>query len=137
MTPPLGSDVCIGETTNLMAQITINATNATDPQLENVSVCANVTCAGGYVKNEKQYVNLSGTLSANIAFTVTPPVPGQCSATVCVDCDDTIPEINETDNCGNVTFDAIDCSKEVPISPFAVLAIIGIITAIAVARIRK
>ena len=68
--------------------LTINATDPNDPQLGNVSLCVNVTCPGGYTFNDKQYLNLSGTLTASFQFTITPPAIGQCIATTCIDCDE-------------------------------------------------
>ena len=128
----------MNEKTAIVANITINTTDPFDPLLGNVSVCVNVTCAGGYNVSEKQYVNFTGTLQANITFYVTPPAVGRCNATTCVDCDDTIPELNETDNCENTKFNVILCqARQVPISPLAALAFIGIITTIAVTKIRK
>jgi len=108
--PPLGEDVCINKETNITTNLTINAVNTSDPRLENVSVCINVSCDGGYVLNETVYGNFSGILSANITFTVAPTTVGQCNVTTCVDCDDTIFETDETDNCGNTTFSVINCS---------------------------
>ncbi|ODS41222.1 hypothetical protein BEH94_09275 [Candidatus Altiarchaeales archaeon WOR_SM1_SCG] len=140
--PIRGGKVCANLSTNIKANITINATDPYDPLLENVSVCINVTCSGGYVLNEKQYVDLSGTLSAVVVFTIKPENIGQCDVTTCVDCDAVIIETNEADNCGNATFNVIKCiiptpPKPVPVSPLVPLAVIGIITAIAVSRIRK
>jgi len=116
--PPLGDDVCMGETTIITANITINATNPNDPLLENISVCINVSCPGNYTVNERQYYNFSGTLFAAIEFTVIPPELGQCNVTTCVDCDNTINESDETDNCENITFNVIDCSPQPQQQPF-------------------
>jgi len=124
--PPLGSPVCVGTTTNITANITINATDPNDPLLGNVSVCVNVTCAGGYNVSEKQYVNFTGVLQANVTFNVTPPAVGQCNVTTCVDCDGVIPEADENDNCGNATFDVVDCSAQ-PVPAFTPIGILILI----------
>jgi len=113
--PPIGTDVCVNETTNITANITINASNPNDPLLKNVSVCVNVSCPGGYVLNEKQYKNFLDTLTANITFEVTPNATGTCTVMTCVDCNNTINETNENDNCGSVNFEVIDCSQQPPV----------------------
>ncbi|PKP53216.1 MAG: hypothetical protein CVT90_02340 [Candidatus Altiarchaeales archaeon HGW-Altiarchaeales-3] len=137
--PPLGEPICINQTTSITVKITINATNPGDSGLGNVSAGINVTCTGNYISNEKQYVNLSETLSANLTFIVTPPASGQCNVTTCIDCEGSINETNENDNCGSLIFSVVDCSKvSVPaLSQTGILILSALAIVFCVLRIKK
>jgi len=117
----------------IKADVLIEATNPADTRLENISVCINVSCSEGYRIDERRYLNLSGTLSAPVEFTIMPQ-GGQCEVITCVDCDNAIPEYNESDNCGIISLPNI---APVPISRTAALILLVLLLTIGIFRIKK